>query len=98
MLGPSEVILILVAALILFGPNKLPELARSIGLAMGEFRRAQRETELQIRKVTDIKVDPKIEQLAKELGIDTLEKTESQIMDEIKQLTSNSSSIQGTLK
>ncbi|MFN0108325.1 MAG: twin-arginine translocase TatA/TatE family subunit [Blastocatellia bacterium] len=35
-----EVILILVVALIIFGPRKLPELGKSLGNAMSQFRRA----------------------------------------------------------
>lgn len=39
-LGMPEVILILVIALIVFGPRKLPELGKSLGNAMSQFRRA----------------------------------------------------------
>ncbi len=38
-LGGPEVLIILVVVLIVFGPNKLPKLARSIGEAAHEFRR-----------------------------------------------------------
>ncbi len=39
-IGFPELIMILAVALIVFGPRKLPEIGRSIGRAMGEFRRA----------------------------------------------------------
>jgi sec-independent protein translocase protein TatA len=39
-IGMPELILILVVALLVFGPNKLPELARSLGKGLAEFRRA----------------------------------------------------------
>jgi len=39
-IGPSELIVILVIALLVLGPTRLPELARALGKAMGEFRRA----------------------------------------------------------
>ncbi len=39
-LGMPEVILILVIALIVFGPRKLPDLGKSLGQAMSQFRRA----------------------------------------------------------
>jgi len=42
-LGLPEVILIFVVALLLFGPRKLPEIGRSIGRALGEFRRASND-------------------------------------------------------
>jgi sec-independent protein translocase protein TatA len=48
MIGAPELIAILVAALFLFGPQKLPELARSLGSAMGEFKKAQRAAELEL--------------------------------------------------
>jgi len=39
-IGMSELLVILIVALIIFGPTRLPELARSLGRAMAEFRRA----------------------------------------------------------
>src|SRR5262249_19904840 len=42
-LGMPEVILILVIALIVFGPRKLPELGKSLGQAMQQFRRASED-------------------------------------------------------
>lgn len=41
--GPSEVLLIFLAILLLFGGKKLPELARSLGKSIGEFKRGQHE-------------------------------------------------------
>ena len=39
-LGMGEILLILVIALVVFGPRKLPELGKSLGQAMSQFRRA----------------------------------------------------------
>ena len=39
-IGMTELVVIMVVALIVFGPTRLPELARSLGRAMNEFRRA----------------------------------------------------------
>ena len=39
-LGLPEIIFILVVALLVFGPRRLPEIGRGIGRALGEFRRA----------------------------------------------------------
>lgn len=39
-LGAPEIIFILLLALLIFGPRRLPEMGRTIGKAMGEFRRA----------------------------------------------------------
>ena len=58
-MGPSgiEIFLILIAALIIFGPQKLPELGRSLGKAIREFRSAGNQIQDEITKVTD-EVDP----------------------------------------
>jgi sec-independent protein translocase protein TatA len=50
MIGSTELIAILLAALFLFGPQKIPELARSLGSALGEFKKAQRATELELNQ------------------------------------------------
>ena len=41
--GIQEMIVIFLVALVLFGPKKLPELGRTLGKALTEFRRAQNE-------------------------------------------------------
>lgn len=42
-LGLPELILILVIALMIFGPSKLPEIGKSIGRGIREFKNASRE-------------------------------------------------------
>jgi len=42
-LGSSELLLILVFALMFFGPRKLPQLSRTIGKSLAEFRKASEE-------------------------------------------------------
>jgi sec-independent protein translocase protein TatA len=49
-LGGGELLLIVLAVLVLFGPKKLPELAQSLGRGMREFKRAQREFTEQINQ------------------------------------------------
>ena len=43
-------IIIFIAVLLLFGAKKLPELARGMGKAMGEFKKARNEFEQEIRR------------------------------------------------
>lgn len=39
-LGPSELVLILIIALVIFGPGKLPEIGKAIGKGLNEFKNA----------------------------------------------------------
>ncbi|WP_224332178.1 Sec-independent protein translocase subunit TatA/TatB [Haloprofundus halobius] len=48
--GGPEMLIILLIVVLLFGANKLPELARSTGQAMGEFRRGRDEIEQELRQ------------------------------------------------
>lgn len=41
--GPAELAVIFLVALIVFGPKKLPEIGRSIGKGIREFKKASRE-------------------------------------------------------
>ncbi len=79
-------VLAIVAIILLWGPSKLPELARSIGLAKREFERAAKGLEVETtRRPTreEEEADEKILELAKSLGIETKGKTKSEILDEI---------------
>ena len=42
-IGVPELIILLVVALIVFGPRKLPDLGRSLGKSLAEFKRASNE-------------------------------------------------------
>ncbi len=86
MIGTSELVLVLIAALFLFGPTKLPELARSLGKAAGEFKKAQIETEFDLKKPDKPlnEKDTKIHNLAIEMGLDAQNKTSEQLVEEIR--------------
>ncbi len=47
-IGPWELVLIMFAVLILFGPKRLPELARGLGKAVQEFRKAAEEVKQEL--------------------------------------------------
>ena len=49
-LGSTEILLILIAALIIFGGKKLPELARGLGKGIKEFKKAQKEIQNDINE------------------------------------------------
>lgn len=56
-LGPTELIIILLVVLLLFGGRKLPELARSIGGSMKELRKGMNEGLDDTKKETAAKAD-----------------------------------------
>jgi TatA/E family protein of Tat protein translocase len=53
-LGGAELLLILVLALLLFGPRKLPEIGRTIGRGMSEFRKATSEFKTSLEREVDL--------------------------------------------
>ncbi len=54
-IGMPEMILILAVALIVIGPKKLPDLAKSLGKAMGEFKKATSDLKESMQIDTEIK-------------------------------------------
>jgi len=62
-IGMPELIIILVIALIIFGPRKLPELGKSLGRSLNEFKKAS--TDLQNTLEQEIKIEEQKETAAK---------------------------------
>ena len=74
-LGFQEMILIFIIALIIFGPKKLPEIGRTIGKALGEFKKATDDFKNTVER--EVRVD-ELRQLASTQipVIDTVSRTE----------------------
>jgi sec-independent protein translocase protein TatA len=51
--GGMEMMVILLIAVLLFGANKIPKLARSTGEAMGEFKKGRQEVEEELQEMQD---------------------------------------------
>jgi sec-independent protein translocase protein TatA len=91
MLGSQEILLIFVAIILLFGASRLPDLARSMGRSMGEFRRGQQEIERELHSARDGGITvasadvalTRVQRMAMNLGIATAGKTEEQLLAEI---------------
>jgi sec-independent protein translocase protein TatA len=49
-IGPPELIIILVLALIIFGPKRLPEIGKTVGKSLREFRAASTEIRRELRE------------------------------------------------
>jgi sec-independent protein translocase protein TatA len=48
-IGPGELLLIFVVALIVFGPRRLPEIGRALGKGISQFRQLSQEFNTQLR-------------------------------------------------
>jgi len=92
--GPTELILIAVVVIILFGAKKIPELGRSAGKFTGEFKKGQKEVELEMQdmerqaKLKQQQADEdakltRVQKMAKDAGIDIHGKTDDQLLDEM---------------
>ena len=75
-LGMPEILIILLVALLLFGPRKLPELGRSLGQSIREFQRGAKNIREEFEKAADVKEFKEIkEELAKPLDTKVEEKS-----------------------
>lgn len=93
--GGPEILVLLGAVLLLFGPNRLPDIARSLGQATRQYKRGMREAKSNI--MSEFSGEPrksltetdKIKNTAKDLGISTEDKNISEIAQEILNETEN---------
>lgn len=82
--GPAELILIFIIALLVFGPKKLPEVGKSVGKALREFKKASEEIkgriedEIQASELKDLRKDV-------QSGLDTLQSGVRGFQDRLKQ-------------
>jgi sec-independent protein translocase protein TatA len=89
--GPQEIILIFIIVIILFGATKIPELARSLGKATGEFKKGKQEIEQELNEIGKItkegnpqaNASSQIRKMAQDLDIATEGKSDEQLLDEI---------------
>ncbi len=52
-MGGNEIFIVLAIVLLLFGPTQIPKMARGLGQAMREFRRAHREVRDEVTREDD---------------------------------------------
>ncbi len=65
-IGPMELILILVIALVVFGPKKLPEIGKALGNAINEFKKHSNKVSAELEDaVSGANEEPKIESAKK---------------------------------
>jgi len=98
-LGGEWIIIVFVALLALLGTNRLPEVTKKLGRAVGEYNRTKKEIRSQMSGVANTNLGvtapvqnerQKLEFIAKSLGIDFTEKTS----DELRKIISEKMSAQ----
>ena len=67
-IGAGEIIVILIIALLIFGPDKLPQLGRNMGKAIGSVKKYMRETTDELKEAMEDMEDVKKE--VKDIGDD----------------------------
>jgi sec-independent protein translocase protein TatA len=96
--GSEWLIVIVIAVVLIFGANKIPDLAKSLGRASGEFQKGKVESELEVQRLRasapntpgQPSSDSRVRMLkaASELGISTDGKTDAEIQADIKKALS----------
>lgn len=82
-IGMPEMIVILVIALIVIGPQKLPELAKSLGKGLAEFKRATEDFRQGVEE--EAKASDEKERLAKEAALKEGEVKTAAAKEEVKE-------------
>jgi sec-independent protein translocase protein TatA len=96
LLGTQEILLVFVAIILLFGAAKLPDLARSMGKSLGEFKRGQIEAEKELVHMSSSPSPPfqpppqntdvaltRVQRMARTLNIEIIDKSEEELLSEI---------------
>lgn len=82
-IGGPEIIFILLIVVMVFGANKIPEIARGLGKGMRQLKDATNEIKHEIQKSTDVHIDKEIADEINE-GIDSVTKDVNSIKNSIK--------------
>lgn len=92
-IGPAELILIFVIALLVFGPKKLPEIGRSVGKALREFKKTSDEIkgrieeEIEASEIKDIRKDIQAGMNDLRTSVDRVATEVAKVPDDIKKDT-----------
>jgi sec-independent protein translocase protein TatA len=88
-LGLPEILVIFVIALIVFGPKKLPDLGRSIGRAMAEFKKAsdefQETVKSEMKEVEKTVQVDEIKKIGQDINLNSDDKAQEQDKDKDKE-------------
>ncbi len=87
-MGSEWIIIIFVALIVLLGTNRLPEVTRKFGKAVGEYNKAKNGVQKQFNDMTNSNLDvlgpvenerKKLETIAKSIGIDSSNKSDEEL-------------------
>ncbi|MEZ0345177.1 MAG: twin-arginine translocase TatA/TatE family subunit [Infirmifilum sp.] len=88
-IGPTEILLLIIIALILFGPKKLPELAKAAGEAVRIFREESQKLTSSVEEASSPKSsttslsDEELRKLAEKLGVTAEGKSKEELVQEV---------------
>jgi sec-independent protein translocase protein TatA/sec-independent protein translocase protein TatB len=100
-LGMSEIVLILVIALLVIGPKKLPDVAKALGKGYGEFKRAMSDFKEAVnidleednrKKKTDVKDD--LNDIYENKWKEDMEKSDVEVIEEMKSPSDNTAIVE----
>ena len=89
-MGSEWIIIIFVALIVLLGTNRLPEVTKKFGKAVGEYKKAKNEMQNQFKDFSNSNLDvtgpvqnerQKLDMIAKSLGINSSNKTDGELRD-----------------
>jgi len=89
-MGSEWIIIIFVALIVLLGTNRLPEITKKFGKAVGEYNKAKNEMQNQFKDFSNSNLDvtgpvqnerQKLESVAKSIGIDSSNKSDDELRD-----------------
>ena len=87
-IGSEWLIIIFIVLILLLGTNRFPEAAKKIGKIVGEYNKAKNQVQNQMKDVTNENIEvsgpvkderKKLEMMAKTLGVDSKNKTDTEI-------------------
>ena len=89
-MGSEWIIIIFVALLVLLGTNRLPEVTKKLGKAVGEYNKAKNDMQKQFKDLTNTNLEvygpvkderEKLEVIAKTIGIDSTNRSDEELRE-----------------
>ena len=92
-IGPMEIILILIVALLIFGPEKLPQIGKNLGKTLRSFKKATTDLSAQVSR----EIEQEKKELSAQVGIE-LEQAKKELDSDKKQVVQELNKINNETK